>query len=111
MGHSQQMFLDKPHWRFRHTHGGTLRQKRRGRKARPISNKTPIHLVFKADRTNLKRGFRSPLGFIIVTDTLKKYSKKFFVKVEQAAFFAGGDWVESFSGASGLCTAQSSRVD
>ena len=84
MGHAQ-LFLDKPHWRFRYNHGGVLRQKRRGRKARPLTTKDPIHLVFKANRKNLKRGFRSPLGFIITTRIIKKYSKRFFVKIEQAA--------------------------
>jgi len=41
--------------------------------------------VFKADRRSIKRGFRSPLGFLITKEILKKYSKRFFVKIEQAA--------------------------
>ena len=87
MGHgrSKQMFFkgEKIHYKFKDQHGGELRKKRRGRKARPLSTKDPIHLVFKADRTKLKKGFRSPLGFHICNSVIKKYAKRFFVKIDQ----------------------------
>jgi len=83
--HQQLSFQGKPHWQFRYNHGGILRQKRRGRKARPLSTREPIHLVFKADNKSYKRGLRSPLGFAISQRILKKYAKRFFVKLEQVA--------------------------
>lgn len=55
MGHKQLSF-GKNHWKFRYNHGGALRQKRRGRLARPLSTRSAIHLVFKAQRSNLRRG-------------------------------------------------------
>jgi len=48
--HNQKQFdFTKPNWQFRYNHGGNLRNKRRGRTARPLSTKAPIHLVFKTD--------------------------------------------------------------
>ena len=48
--HNQKEFdFTKPNWQFRYNHGGNLRNKRRGRTARPLSTKAPIHLVFKTD--------------------------------------------------------------
>lgn len=92
MGHNQQkkslqtqFAFHHSHWKFRYNHGGTLRQKRRGRGARPLSTRAPIHLVFKANRSHLRRGYRSPLGFQICNNVIKRYSKKFFVKIEQQA--------------------------
>jgi len=94
MGHakSKQLTLgEKTHWTFRYSHGGILRNRRRGRKARPLSTSAPIHLVLKTNRASLRRGLRSPLSQKIVTDTLKRYSKKFFVKIEQ--FSIGHDHI------------------
>ena len=82
--HKQFDFV-KPNWQFRYNHGGTLRNKRRGRTARPLSTKAPIHLVFKTDIQCLRRGLRSPLGFKIVNQTIQKYAQRFFVKVEQVS--------------------------
>lgn len=91
MGHTSKRFrsaqrsFDKPHWQFRYTHGGILRRKRHGRKARPLATKSAIHLVFKIDRQKLKKGFRSPLGFQICNTVIKTYANRFFVKIEQLA--------------------------
>ncbi|MEZ0390584.1 MAG: hypothetical protein ACAH59_00085 [Pseudobdellovibrionaceae bacterium] len=85
MGHQLGFEFGKVHWKFRYTHGGILRQKRLGRGARPLSSRDPIHLVLKADRLGMRRGFRSPLAFSICERVLKRYSKKFFVKIEQKA--------------------------
>lgn len=84
MGHTQLNFT-KTHWQFRYNHGGVLRNKRRGRKVRPLSTKAPIHLVFKTQKNFLRRGLRSPLGFMIIRATVKKYARRFFVKVEQVS--------------------------
>lgn len=89
MGHNQKtqqlLLLPKTQWKSREQHGGILRQKRRGRLSRPLSTKSPIHLVFKADKQALRRGLRSPLGFAIATKIIKIYAKRFFIKLEQAA--------------------------
>ena len=82
---SQQLSFGRNHWKFRYNHGGALRRKRRGRLARPLSTRTAIHLVFKAQRSNLRRGYRSPLGFYICNAVIKRYAKRFFVKIEQQA--------------------------
>jgi len=79
----KQFDFNKPNWQFRYNHGGTLRNKRRGRTARPLSTKAPIHLVFKTDMKSLRRGLRSPLGFKIVNQTIQKYARRFFIKLEQ----------------------------
>lgn len=85
MGHTQQLNFSKIHWQFRYNHGGILRNKRRGRKARPLSTKAPIHLVFKTDIRSLRRGLRSPLGFYLINHIIKTYARRFFVKVEQVS--------------------------
>ncbi|WP_409479500.1 hypothetical protein [Pseudobdellovibrio sp. HCB154] len=84
MGHTQLHFT-KTRWQFRYNHGGILRQKRRGRKARPLSTKAPIHLVLKTDIRSLCRGLRSPLGFYLINYIIKTYARRFFVKVEQVS--------------------------
>lgn len=83
MGHQKQLQFQKTYWQFRYNHGGVLRNKRRGRKARPLSTKLPIHLVFKTEHKSLRRGLRSPLGFFLINYVIKKYARHFFVKVEQ----------------------------
>jgi len=91
MGHQKQnqtqkqFDFNKPNWQFRYNHGGTLRNKRRGRTARPLSTRAPIHLVFKTDMKSLRRGLRSPLGFQIVNQTILEYARRFFIKVEQVS--------------------------
>ena len=85
MGHHKQFSFEKIHWKFRYSHGGILRKQRKGRGSRPLSTKDTVHLVFKADKKNLRRGFRSPLGFKISQEVIRKYAKKFFVKIEQQA--------------------------
>lgn len=89
MGHIRrtQLHLNNEfhHSRFRLEHGGILRQKRRGRRARPISTRNPIHLVFKAERKSLRRGFRSPLAFAIITRLVKVFAKRFFIRIHQCS--------------------------
>ncbi|MES3037605.1 MAG: transposase [Bdellovibrionota bacterium] len=71
------------HWKFRDAHGGTLRKKRDGRKARPLSGRDPLHLVFKINIKALPKGLRHPRNFRIIREVVKQYSKRFFVRVEQ----------------------------
>ncbi|QDK44483.1 hypothetical protein DOM22_04575 [Bdellovibrio sp. ZAP7] len=80
----QQTFLPlKTHWKHRHCHGGILRKSSKGRGARPLSTKDPIHLVFKVNKTAVKKGLRHPRNFLVLTRVLRKYAFKFYVKVEQ----------------------------
>ncbi len=65
--------------------GGILRNRRDGRLARPLSIKSPIHVVFKAERKNLKRGLRSPAGFQVCSEVIKKYAYRFHIKIESQA--------------------------
>ena len=70
--------------KFQYNHGGVLRQKRRGRKQRPLSSKDAVHLVFKARREVLKESsFRGRKSFSLCHQILKKYARRFFVKIEQ----------------------------
>ncbi len=69
---------------FQFNHGGVLRKKRRGRFFRPLSSKEPLHLVFKAHRAALREtSFRGRQSFKLCHYIIKKYSRKFFVKIEQ----------------------------
>ena len=81
----KQTSLFQTHWKFRDAHGGSLRQKRRGRRARPLSKKHPLHLVFKTNLAALPRGLRHPRTQAIVRQVIQQYSKRFFVKIEQVS--------------------------
>lgn len=81
----QHSFL-KTHWKFAHSHGGTLRQKRLGRKYRPLSKKTPIHLVFKARRELLReKSFRGLRSHRLVHRLIKKYAARFYIRIDQCS--------------------------
>lgn len=65
-------------------YGGELRKKRAGRFKRPLSTKAPHHIVFKVNKKNLRhQSLRSVQGFLISQLIIKKYAKKFFIKIEQ----------------------------
>ncbi len=65
------------------THGGVLRNRRKGRSMRPLSTKQPAHLVFKINRSALKKGLRHPKNFTLVSQLFKTYGKHFFIRIEQ----------------------------
>lgn len=68
----------------RYKHGGELRKKRAGRFKRPLSTKAPHHVVFKVNKVALRhQSLRSIQGFSLSQSIIRKYAKKFFVKVEQ----------------------------
>ncbi|QLY24596.1 transposase [Bdellovibrio sp. KM01] len=71
------------HWKYRYCHGGSLRKSLKGRGARPLSSTEPIHLVFKVNKSAVRGGLRSPRTFFLINNLLRKYSRKFFVRVEQ----------------------------
>ncbi|WP_413293010.1 transposase [Bdellovibrio sp. HCB185ZH] len=80
----QQTFSSlQTNWKYRYCHGGTLRKSSKGRRARPLSSKEPIHLVFKVNKTAVRGGLRTPRTFSLINSLLKKYSRKFYVRVEQ----------------------------
>ena len=81
----KQISLIKTPWQHRFAHGGHLRQSRFGRGARPLSTKASIHLTLKVNQLALPRGLRHPKSQTLFKEVLRKYSKKFFVKIEMLA--------------------------
>ncbi|WP_413295153.1 transposase [Bdellovibrio sp. HCB185ZH] len=64
-------------------HGGILRRSSKGRGARTLSHRHPMHLVFKVNKAAVKSGLRSSRSFALMTRLLRRYAVKFYVKVEQ----------------------------
>ena len=83
--YKKQIYFMKDYSKDQYSFGGVLRNTRRGRKARPLSTKCAVHLVFKVDKTKIRKGLRSAIGFQICQKTIKKYAKRFYVKIEQLA--------------------------
>lgn len=79
----KQLSFDKIFWKHRFTHGGSLRNLSKGRSARPLSPRDPLHLVFKINKGSVKGGLRSFKSQRIIKFLFRKYAQKFFVKVEQ----------------------------
>ena len=79
----KQQNFEKTNWKHCHSHGGVLRQKRAGRKFRPLSTKQTIHLVFKANKEAIRGGFRAHRRFKLIHLILRKYALHFWVKIEQ----------------------------
>jgi putative transposase len=74
----------KPNHRL--SHGGSLRNQRKGRRHRPLSCKDPLHVVFKINKHALKgRSLRTLTVFKLTQNMIRLYAKKFFVKVEQVS--------------------------
>jgi len=79
----KQQSFQRTNWDHRFCYGGELRKSRFGRGIRPLSTKDPLHVVFKIRAGSLKKGLRNPVTYTLVNKLLMKYSKKFFVKIEQ----------------------------
>ena len=77
----QNSFI-KNNWRHRYAHGGHLRNYRLGRGTRPLSTKASLHLTLKANKKALPRGLRHPKSQALIKELIKKYAKRFFVKIE-----------------------------
>lgn len=75
----RQQVLFKTHWKHRFRHGGILRNHRRGRMERPLSTKDPLHLVLKSNDRVLRR----PVTYTLIQKLVRRYSKKFYIKIEQ----------------------------
>jgi len=78
----QQTAFVKTHWKHKLSYGGELRKSHHGRGARPLSSKRSLHLVFKINKTALRRGLRHPESYKVVNEVIAKYRRKFFVKIE-----------------------------
>jgi len=87
IGHmaTSQLSFQKTNWRHQHSHGGSLRQKRAGRGARPLSTKQSIHLVFKANKDVIRGGFRLHRRFALIHHLLQRYRMKFWIRIEQVS--------------------------
>lgn len=81
----RQLSFHSGHWKYRFSHGGSLRQSRTGRKARPLSTKQSLHLVLKANRACIRGGFRTPRRFALIHHILQRYQARFFIRVEQVS--------------------------
>jgi hypothetical protein len=46
----KQQNFENTNWKLRNSYGGSLRKKRAGRKARPLSSRNPIHFFIRAPR-------------------------------------------------------------
>ncbi len=79
----KQQSFQKTNWDHRFCHGGELRKSIHGRGQRPLSTKDPLHVVFKIRKESQRMGLRHPFVHQLVGKLLKKYSAKFFVKIEQ----------------------------
>jgi putative transposase len=83
IGHKQQS-LFKTNWKHQFSHGGTLRNKRRGRGQRPLSTREPLHVVFKVNRLRLRhRSLRSAQGLSLILLIIRKYAAHFAVRIDQ----------------------------
>jgi REP element-mobilizing transposase RayT len=67
------------------THGGELRKKRKGRGARPLSKKDPIHLVLKSTLALKQWNFRLPKNHQIISKLIYKLSVTYGIKIDQKA--------------------------
>jgi putative transposase len=84
--HQLHFLQQKKFWsRYRYSSGGSLRNSRAGRKARVLSSKDPLHLVFKANKDCVKSGLRSYKRYFLILKLLQKYALKFGVKIEQTS--------------------------
>jgi REP element-mobilizing transposase RayT len=85
IGHQQfRQSKQTSFFRVNLSHGGVLRNQRKGRGLRPLATKESIHLVLKLNQNMLRhRSLRSAKGFIIANRIIKKYAAHFYIKIEQ----------------------------
>ncbi len=62
-----------------------MRNSRKGRGARPLSGKDPLHLVIKVNKECVRGGLRSYRRYFLIQKIIDRYSRKFFVKIEQVS--------------------------
>ncbi len=79
----KQLLLMKQSYKHALSHGGILRQSRKGRTTRPLSTKDPLHLVLKIIKSKICRSLRQPKNHQIVMALFKKYAAHFKIRVDQ----------------------------
>ena len=85
MQRQQKFDFEKSHWKHRFSYGGVLRNSRKGRGARPLSGKDPLHLVIKVNKSCVRGGLRTYRRYFLIEKIIDRYSRKFFVKIEQVS--------------------------
>ncbi|MFN8945337.1 MAG: transposase, partial [Pseudobdellovibrionaceae bacterium] len=80
---TKQLSFQSTNWKHRFAHGGSLRQLAKGRGARPLSSREPLHLVFKINKAKMRGGLRGWKSQKIIKFLFQKYAKKFFVRIDQ----------------------------
>ncbi len=83
MQKQQKFAFEKIHWKHRFSHGGVLRNSRKGRGARPLSGKEPLHLVLKVNKECVRWGLRTYRRYFLIQKIVDRYARKLFVKIEQ----------------------------
>ncbi len=83
MQKQQKFDFEKTHWKYRFSHGGVLRNSRKGRSFRPLSGREPLHLVMKVNKERVRGGLRNHQRYSLIHKIVDRYSHKFFVKIEQ----------------------------
>ena len=77
--------MDEHYFKHSLSYGGELRKKRKGRGARPLSSKEPIHLVLKGTLAQKQWSFRLPRNHQIVHALIYKFSKLYGIRIDQKA--------------------------
>ncbi|MGE0632576.1 MAG: transposase [Pseudobdellovibrionaceae bacterium] len=85
MRKKSQLNLDPKIFNHSLAYGGQFRRKRRGRGARPLSSKEPIHLVLKGTLALKKWSFRLPRNHKIISELIFQFSKAYGIRIEQKA--------------------------
>ena len=78
-----QFDFEERNYKHNLCHGGSLRQKKLGRKARPLSTKDSIYLVFKANMGTIRGGLRQSRRFALIHHLVKKYARYFYIKIDK----------------------------
>ncbi|MGE3756316.1 MAG: transposase [Pseudobdellovibrionaceae bacterium] len=66
-------------------YGGELRKKRKGRGARPLSSREPIHLVLKGTLAKKEWSFRLPKNHKTVSELIYRLSNLYGIRIDQKA--------------------------
>lgn len=67
------------------SYGGKLRNERKGRGARPLSSKEPIHLVLKGTLAKKEWNFRLPQNHQTVSKLIYELSRTYGIRIDQKA--------------------------
>ncbi|MFN8944007.1 MAG: hypothetical protein ACK5WZ_05215, partial [Pseudobdellovibrionaceae bacterium] len=71
---TKQLSFQSTNWKHRFAHGGSLRKRAKGRGARPLSSREPLHLVFKINKAKMRGGLRGFKSQKIIKFLFQKYA-------------------------------------